>query len=86
MNDFQLEELLQDFAKAHQEAFGAFVVALAQQVDKDRLAEALRVQITSFPSDRRRSSQMRDALLQSALHAVRRPTPPEYGLWRGDVA
>lgn len=86
MNDFEIEELLQDFAKGHEEAFSAFVVALSQQVDKDRLAEALRVQITSFSPDRRRSSQMRDALLQSALHAVRRPAPPDYGLWRGGAA
>lgn len=85
MNDFELEELLQDFAKAHAEAFSAFVVALAQQVDKDRLAQALRVQITSFSPGRHRSSQMRDQLLQSALQAVQRPAPPELGLWRSDV-
>lgn len=86
MNDFELEQLLQDFAKAHAEAFSALVVALAQQVDKDRLADALRVQLTSFSPDQSRASQMRYELLQSAFQAVRRPAPPEHGLWRSGGA
>jgi hypothetical protein len=64
---------LNDFLVGQQEAMAAFTVALAQVVGKERLAEQLRLQVTSFhyaPENR-----VRDALLNAAWAAIRPPGP-----------
>lgn len=73
MNDFELHELLDQLIIGQQEAFAALVVALGQVIDKDALAEQLRLQFIAPPFGGGRANPVRQALLEAAWKAVRQP-------------
>ena len=72
MNELQMRNLLNEFVVGQQEAIAAITVAIGASVDRDKLAEHLRVQFTTC-SRYAAANPVRDALIEAAWKAVRPP-------------
>jgi hypothetical protein len=68
---------MEQIAQGLCQALAAYTVALSRVVDRDRLAEALRLQRTSFTLDASdsKADRTRNALLEAAWRAVALPPP-----------
>jgi hypothetical protein len=76
MNEWQVKAVLDEFLVGQVEAMQAFTFALGRVVDRDRLAEELRLQMIATP-DHGTANPVRHTLLHAAWQAVRHPAPPE---------
>jgi hypothetical protein len=74
LDEAAVSKLLREFAVGQQEAIACFTVAISRVIGRDRLAEELRLQLTSYETDRQ-ANPVRDDLLRAAWESIRPPAP-----------